>query len=86
MNEELKIGHRYNNRGIIYEVREEDKNNQACKDCAFYIAEEGYCTDIFPERMGPCNPFLRSDGKQVIFVEIGEGEPNPQDRVVEINS
>lgn len=54
MNEELKIGHCYNDRGIIYEVREEDKDNLACKNCAFYISEEGCCTDIFPERIVHC--------------------------------
>lgn len=84
MLKDLEIGHRYNNRGIIYEVREEDENNVACRDCAFYVPYEGVCTDAFPDRMGYCGRFHRRDNKQVIFVEVGEGEPDPQDRVVEV--
>lgn len=85
MPKDLEIGHRYNNRGIIYEVREEDENNVSCRDCAFYIPKEDGCADTFPDdRMGYCGRFHRRDGKQVIFVEVGEGEPDPQDRVVEV--
>ncbi len=86
MPKDLEIGHRYNNRGIIYEVREQDENNVACRDCAFYLPEAGICTDWYPDRMGYCGPIMRSDGKQVIFVEVGEGKPDPQDRVVEVDA
>lgn len=76
---ELKIGHRYNDRGIIYEVR---KATDCCFGCSLNLEIEGICADADLNRLGPCS--FRNDGEDVIFVRVGEGEPDPDDGVIEV--
>lgn len=52
----------------IYEVRE----GSSCKECSFLVADCG-CTVWHVNKGIPrCGGFLRKDGKDVIFVQIGE--------------
>lgn len=76
---ELKIGHRYNDRGLIYEVR---KATDSCFGCSLMFEEENICMDANLNRLGPCS--FRNDGEDVIFVKVGEGEPDPDGGVIEV--
>lgn len=65
---EHNIGEVFENCKIMYEVRE----GFSCKGCALLIEEENHCTDQDGNRFEPCSQDERTDGKSVIFVQIGE--------------
>lgn len=66
--EDVPVGGTFEWCKLIYEVRE----SSSCKDCWFLNADDG-CTARFVNRSIPrCGGFLRKDGKDVIFVKVGE--------------
>ena len=66
--EEVPVGGTFEWCKLIYEVRE----SSSCKDCSFLVADCG-CTVRFVDRSIPrCGGFMRKDGKDVIFVQVGE--------------
>jgi hypothetical protein len=65
-----KVGERFQKCKLIYEVRE----SASCEGCALLIAEENHCTDEHGDRFEPCDTVNRSDGKSVIFVQVGEAK------------
>ncbi len=70
MNEliEHKVGERFELCKLIYEVRRSDSS---CRGCAFHIPAENHCTD-YDNQAGGCAGERRSDGQDVIFVQVGE--------------
>ena len=52
---------------IVYQCREGD----SCVGCSCLYKEENVCTDYLCE-MGYCSSGTRHDGKDVIFVQVGE--------------
>lgn len=69
----IPIGGRFELYHLIYEVREW----QNCKGCACCVNPgSGYCicSDFGINRFPPCSAPLRKDGKDVIFVQVGESE------------
>lgn len=66
--EEVSVGGTFEWCKLIYEVQE----SSSCKGCWFLDADCG-CTVGFVNRGIPrCGGFLRKDGKDVIFVQVGE--------------
>lgn len=63
-----RIGECFVNCKLMYEVRE----NLSCKGCALLIEDENECADQDSTRFEPCSQEERTDGKSVIFVQIGE--------------
>ena len=60
---ERKIGERFEYKGKLYEVAE-DNNCDYCASCAFLILND--CLPV----SGNCSPLGRTDGKSVIFKEV----------------
>jgi len=74
-----KIGEIIECRGYRYRV--EEAEGRQCGGCSFFYKEESECLlslRFAPEEdvrlFGHCGPGLRTDGKNVIFVNIGEIE------------
>lgn len=63
-----KVGERFEMCKLIYEVRE----CIPCDGCAFYFEEESHCMDGDFGNLEPCGQCNRDDGKDVIFVQVGE--------------
>lgn len=66
---EYSIGSRIEIDKIIYEVRPADN----CQGCSLFYEEECECLDK-NWRFGECSGNLRQDGKDVMFVKVGEAE------------
>ena len=65
---EHPVGSRFEVDCLIYEVRLSD----SCVDCACHV--DCSCIDVFANRFGFCSSNVRSDGNNVIFVQVGEVE------------
>lgn len=65
---EHNVGERFEDSKLIYEIRESD----CCIDCAFFINDENVCTIESNGRFEECSKIFRYDGKDVIFVKVGE--------------
>lgn len=63
------IGSRIEIDKIIYEVRQADN----CQGCSLFIEDECECQDK-KHRLGVCSADFREDGKDVIFVQVGEAK------------
>lgn len=63
-----KVGERFEMCKLIYEVRE----TMSCDGCSFFIEEESHCMDGYFGDIEPCGQYNRDDGKDVIFVQVGE--------------
>lgn len=74
----LPLGFRFVVGNDIVEVQEE---NHLCERCFFFNAKASYpasaCTSLksYPWSMIVCSASLRSDGKNVSFVKVGEMKP-----------
>jgi hypothetical protein len=65
-----KVGERFENCKLIYEVRE----SASCEGCALLIEEENHCADEHGNNFEPCSKINRDDSKSVIFVQVGEAK------------
>jgi hypothetical protein len=65
MGKEHKVGERFEDYRIIYEVREKI----SCEGCSF-LDEDGDCSAGY--HIEACDESSRNDGKRVIFAEVGE--------------
>lgn len=66
---EHAIGERFVVDHIIYEVRPA----QSCEGCSLFFREEAECLD-YHGKFGYCGSSTRADGKDVIFVQVGEDD------------
>lgn len=62
---EHPVGSRFEVDGTTYEVQ----LASSCHDCSLYLPEENECFDKI-WRFGLCGGELRSDGQNVIFVQV----------------
>lgn len=66
----LPVGRTFEWCKLIFEVQE----SSSCEGCWFIDAESG-CTFSLVDRSVPrCGGLLRKDGKDVIFVQVGEDQ------------
>ena len=65
-----KVGERFENCKLIYEVRE----SISCEGCSLLIEAENHCGDCINQYFEPCSGIERDDGKSVIFVQVGEAK------------
>ena len=63
-----KVGERFVMYKLIYEVRE----GSSCKDCSLFIEEENCCSDMYKYNFEFCTRLFRDDGKDVVFILVGE--------------
>lgn len=66
--EEVPVGGTFEWCKIIYEVRE----SSSCKGCWFLNADNGCTVRFVDKSLERCVGLLRRDGKDVIFVKVGE--------------
>lgn len=66
---EHKVGSTFVRHGLIYQVMEGDH----CFGCAFMNEDENVCMMYAQTgRSEICSPNIRKDGKNVIYVQVGE--------------
>ena len=68
---EHAIGERFVVDHIIYEVRPTD--TYSCEGCSLLCREEAECLD-YNRKFGACGSCTRTDGQDVIFVQVGEDD------------
>ena len=65
---DVPIGKTFEWDKLIYEVRAAD----TCANCSFWVPDNGCYFVHYTENTPLCGDFVRKDGKNVVFVKVGE--------------